>query len=109
MGLIIAGGVDQFVGVMLGGRIGFADVLALALRGEYIGDPDSFDLDGDGNPDMVDLVTGTLTFEWAPDEHFVIRLDNRIDYSNVPFAVVGPNDSRDVNFSTILGVVAHSD
>jgi len=89
---------DQLWGVMAAGRVAFPPFVALALRGEYIGDPD----DGTG------LVTGTFTFEVTPNENIVLRLDNRVDVSTEDDFQDPDGRPSETVFSTILGVVVRS-
>lgn len=91
----------QLWGVMLAGRLGLSDHLGLALRGEYIGDPD----DGSG------LVTGTATLEVTPTENLIIRLDTRVDAvtdEGAGFQDPSTGDIDEAAFTSILGVVVRS-
>ncbi len=95
------GSYDQLWGVMLAGRLGLSDHFGLALRGEYIGDPDT----GSG------LVTGTATIEVTPTENIVIRLDNRVDAvtdEGDGFQDPSTGDIDEAAFTTVLGVVVRS-
>jgi len=89
---------DQLWGVMAAGRVAFPPFIALALRGEYIGDPD----------DDTGLVTGTFTFEVTPTENIVLRLDNRVDVSTEDDFQDPDGRPSETVFSTILGVVVRS-
>ncbi len=89
---------DQLWGVMVSGRLRFPPYVALGLRGEYIGDPDT----------DTGLATGTFTVEVTPLEHLVLRLDTRVDVSTQDdFQDPDGNPSETV-FSSILGVVVRT-
>jgi hypothetical protein len=90
---------NQLWGVMLSGRLRFPPFVALALRGEVIADPD----------DRSELITGTFTLELTPIEHLVIRLDNVLDVATDDRFQDRNELPSSTVFSTILGVVVHSD
>ncbi len=98
----------KFYGVMLSGRYALDDVWALALRGEYIGDPDGY-LTGTGNTDVA-LATGTLTIEAKPTANLILRLDTRGDFAldGTPSKDLFQKEVRDTKSNQItstLGVV----
>lgn len=90
---------DTLAGGMITGRLAIIPELAVAARGEYIGDPD----DGSG------LVTGTLTLEALPDPHLIIRLDTRLDVATDDRFVDTNSQPTDTVVSSVLGVVVRSD
>lgn len=92
-------GYTTIAGGMLGAQYRIIPELALALRGEvlYFEDTDET------------LTTGTFTIDVQPDPHLVFRLDNRLDVSSYDQFVDNDGQASDIAFSTILGVVAHSD
>jgi Putative beta-barrel porin-2, OmpL-like. bbp2 len=104
-------GVNWF-GLMGGVRYAFTNAFAVAARGEYLRDSDGTvtsrsDLDLSGVE--IDLVSGTLTLDLAPEDNLVIRLDNRLDWSN---REIFPKQVRDLTgqmFTTTLGVVVKTD
>jgi hypothetical protein len=92
----------DWYGVMVGARYAFSDMFALAGRAEYLGDPHGH-VTGFG--EKIDLVSGTLTLDLLPAEFLVVRLDNRLDWSNKQ---IFPKDVRDLQgtmVTTTLGVV----
>ncbi len=86
-------------GAMLSGCLKFPPLVHLALRGEVIADPD----------DDWQLLTGTFTVGVTPVEHLVIRLDNRLDYATDARFQDRQYQPSEVAFSSVLGVVVHSD
>jgi Putative beta-barrel porin-2, OmpL-like. bbp2 len=105
----------EWWGVMLGARYSFVEQFAVAVRGEYLADPDAYGTGiaklyapTDPNvppPSDVKLVTGTLTLDYRPSEYLILRLDNRIDWSNKE---IFPKSVRDLSGTlptTTLGVV----
>ena len=92
-------GYTTIAGGMIGAQYRFIPEFALALRGEvlYFEDTDE------------SLTTGTFTIEVAPDPHLVFRLDNRLDVSSYDQFVDNSGQPTELVFSSILGVVAHSD
>ncbi|AKF09756.1 porin [Sandaracinus amylolyticus] len=92
-------GYTTIAGGMIGAQYRFIPEFALALRGEvlYFEDTDE------------SLTTGTFTIEVAPDPHLVFRLDNRLDVSSYDQFVDNSGQPSELVFSSILGVVAHSD
>ncbi|QQR88718.1 MAG: porin [Myxococcales bacterium] len=89
-------------GVMVGARYSFVDSFALALRGEYFSDKDAFLL---GVADL-DLITGTLTLDYQPSKHLIIRLDNRVDMASNNIYPRGTNQLEQLSVSSVLGLVA---
>ena len=102
-------------GVMLGARYSFVEQFAVAARGEYLADPDAYGTSvatlfppTDATtqaPSNVKLVTGTLTLDYRPADYLILRLDNRIDWSN---KMIFPKSVRQLTGTmptTTLGVV----
>ncbi|MCB9597125.1 MAG: outer membrane beta-barrel protein [Sandaracinaceae bacterium] len=89
---------DQLWGVMLSGRLRFPPYVALGLRGEYIGDPDT----------DTGLVTATATIEVTPMEHLILRLDTRVDVSTEPDFQDPSGAPSETVVSSILGVVVRT-
>jgi len=102
-------------GVMLGARYSFVDEFAIAARGEYLDDPDAYGtnvanlfppIDASTQPPSnVKLVTGTLTLDYRPADYLVLRLDNRIDWSNKMIFAKSVRQLTGVMPTTTLGVV----
>jgi hypothetical protein len=105
----------EWWGVMLGARYAFVDEFALAARGEYFSDPDAYatgvatlfaPTDATTPPPKdVKLVTGTLTLDYKPVDYLILRLDNRIDWSNKQIFPKSVRELSGVMPTTTLGVV----
>jgi len=95
-------------GVLLGGRVAVVDEFGIAARGEYVADPDGY-LSGyfDRNEE-IKLVSGTLTLELLPADFLTVRLDGRLDWSNKQIFNKEIRDLTGTQFTTTLGVVAHT-
>jgi hypothetical protein len=98
----------SWYGVMLGARVAIVDEFGIAARGEYVHDSHGFvQVD---YPDIeMDLVGGTLTLDFLPADFLTIRLDNRIDWSSRQIFNKDIRDRAGQQFTTTLGVVAHTD
>ena len=83
------------------------DHWGIAGRGEYLRDPKGF-LTGYDNEE-ISLVSGTLTIEALPADFLTIKLDGRIDWSNKEIFQQDIRDLTGKQFTTTLGVVAHTD
>ncbi|MCA9531365.1 MAG: outer membrane beta-barrel protein [Myxococcales bacterium] len=105
-------GASAAVGVDVG------DHWALALRGEYLGDPDglaglgTFADETDDAPAVSlpakRLGTGTLTVRYSPVPQLVITLENRVEVASADiFSTRSGPGASDVHFATILGVSGH--
>ncbi len=91
------------------------DQFAIAARGEYLDDPDAYGTNiatlfaptdpATPAPRDVKLVTGTLTLDYRPSDYLIIRLDNRIDWSNKKIFPKSVRDLTGVMPTTTLGVV----
>lgn len=102
-------------GVMLGARYQFIEQFAVALRGEYLADPDAYGTGiaklfapTDPNtpaPSDIKLLTGTLTLDYRPADFLILRLDNRIDWSNKQIFPKSVRDYTGTMPTTTLGVV----
>lgn len=102
-----ADGDKTWYGASLAGRLGLTDQVGVALRGEYLGDPDGWVW---GTNDNF-VLTGTGTIEYMPYEggNLVIRLDNRFEKSDTSIFVDRDGGSTDTWFQSVLGVVVHTD
>lgn len=97
----------NYYGVLLGARVAVVEQFGVAARGEYFRDEAGF-LSGHSDVKM-DLVGGTLTLDYLPSDFLQIRLDNRLDWAS---RTIFNKDIRDLvgtQFTTTLGVVAHTD
>jgi len=97
---------SPYFGVLLGARVAIVDEFGIAARGEYFRDTHGFI-----NPYTVtqNLVGGTLTLDYLPSEFLTIRLDNRLDWSDREIFNKSIRDHVGNQFTTTLGVVAHTD
>jgi hypothetical protein len=105
----------EWWGVMLGARYAFVDKFAVAVRGEYLADPDAYGTGiaklyapTDPNvepPTDIKLLTATLTLDYRPADFLILRLDNRADWSNKEIFPRSVRDMSGVMPTTTLGVV----
>jgi hypothetical protein len=105
----------EWYGVMLGARYQFVEKFGAALRGEYLADPDAYGTGiaklfapTDPNtppPSDIKLLTGTLTLDYRPADFLILRLDNRVDWSNKKIFPKSVRDLTGVMPTTTLGVV----
>jgi len=97
----------SYWGVLLGGRVAVFDSFGIAARGEYFSDLDGLATGKAGNE--VNLASGTLTLELLPADFLTLRLDNRLDYSDRTIFTKEIRGETGYQFTTTLGVVAHTD
>lgn len=98
----------DYFGVMLAARVAVIDELGLAMRGEYFRDNGGFLVLQ--RPEIKkDLVGGTFTIDYLPADFLTIRLDNRLDWSSHEIFDKSVRDQTGTQFTTTLGVVAHTD
>jgi hypothetical protein len=94
----------QWWGGMIAARYGFSDAFGIAARGEYFHDDDGLMTKvPPGN--TVDIVTGTLTLDYRPGKNLILRLDNRLDWSNHTIFQKGIRGLSGTLPSSTLGVV----
>jgi hypothetical protein len=127
----------DWFGVSLAGRYRFLDMWGVAVRGEYLSDPEHFLCNAQRarfgtaglcraagivpiseaeqlGQNLTAIGQGfaissfTLTLEALPVDHLVIRLDGRYDTANAD-VFVGTNEQRADQITTTLGVVATTD
>ena len=98
------GNSGKFYGASLAAGYRFVDEFGLALRGEYLADPDGLIW---GQKDM-NLITGTLTADYRPVPNLVLRLDNRIEKADQEIFTDRDSDATDIWFQSVLGVVVTS-
>lgn len=99
-------GDNAFFGASLAARLALTDEFAVALRGEYLGDPDGVIwLQNDNN---VLTGTGTLEFKPGASGKFIIRLDNRFEKSDKNIFTDRDGAGTDTWFQSVLGVVVTS-
>ena len=97
----------NYFGVLLGARVAVSDQFGVAARGEYFRDTNAFI-----NPysqNAQNLVGGTLTLDYLPADFLTIRLDNRFDWSSRKIFNKEIRDLVGSQFTTTLGIVAHTD
>jgi hypothetical protein len=101
-------------GAMLGARYAFVPQFAVAARGEYLSDPDAYATNvaalfppPPNTPPVSDvqILTGTLTLDYRPADYLILRLENRIDWSNKQIFPKSVRDFTGVMPTTTLGVV----
>ncbi|MBV1858881.1 MAG: porin [Nannocystaceae bacterium] len=75
----VSGAYNQSIwyGASLGARYALTPKFATAARGEFYQD-----LDGFTTPVPLMLGTGTMTFEFAPTDMLVLKVDSRYDHAN---------------------------
>lgn len=102
-------------GLMVGARYSFVEQFAVAARGEYLADPDAYGTNvgtlfapTDPNtppPKDVKIASATLTLDYRPADYLILRLDNRIDWSNKEIFPKSVREFTGVMPTTTLGVV----
>ena len=104
--------------MLLGARVAIVDQFGVAARGEFFHDSNGFvsgyaaHVDDNGvliPATVMNLVGGTLTLDYLPSDFLTIRLDNRHDWSSREIFNKGLRDHVGQQFTTTLGVVAHTD
>jgi hypothetical protein len=98
----------DYFGVMLAARVAIIDEFGIAARGEYFRDNGGF-LVKERQDVHKDLAGGTLTLDYLPSEYLTIRLDNRLDWASHEIFTSSIRDPKGTQFTTTLGVVAHTD
>lgn len=98
---------SSYYGVLLGARVAILDEFGVAARGEYFHDSHGFINPYPDNPQ--DIWGGTLTLDYLPADFLTIRLDNRFDWSSREIFTQSIRDQVGSQFTTTLGVVAHTD
>lgn len=96
----------SYYGALLGARVAVVDQFGVAARGEYFHDSAGTI---SGYPAAMDLFGGTLTLDYEPSDYLTIRLDNRFDWAARQIFRQGVRDQAGSQFTTTLGVVAHTD
>jgi hypothetical protein len=97
---------SSYYGVMAAARVAVVDEFGVALRGEYFHDSAGF-ISGFGQYSM-NLASGTLTLDYLPSDFLTIRLDNRYDWASRQIFNKDIRDTTGSQFTTTLGVVAHT-
>ncbi len=97
----------KWYGVLVGARVAVVDQFGVAVRGEYFRDTNGFI---NLYPKYAqNLFGGTLTLDYLPSEYLTIRLDNRLDWSSREIFNKAIRDTTGTQFTSTLGVVAHTD
>jgi len=94
----------SFYGVMFGARYAISDQWGIAGRGEYLNDQDDL-LMGFEEGNEVQAASGTLTLDFAPNDYMLVRMDNRLDWSNREIFQKSVRDASGTMVTTTLGVV----
>jgi hypothetical protein len=98
---------SSYYGVMLGARVAVVEQFGVAARGELFHDSAGFI---SGYPQYsMNLVGGTITLDYLPSDFLTIRLDNRYDWASRQIFNKDMRDTAGSQFTTTLGVVAHTD
>jgi hypothetical protein len=97
----------SYYGVMVGARVAVLDTAGIGARGEYFHDPKGF-ISGYADEEM-NLVGGTLTIDYSPADFLKLSLDNRLDWASKQIFDKELRDKGGYQFTTTLGVVAHTD
>jgi len=98
---------SSYYGVLVGARVGIVDQFGVAGRFEYFHDSHGF-INSHADYEQ-DLVGGTVTLDFLPADFLTIRLDNRLDWSSRQIFDKAIRDRVGSQFTTTLGVVAHTD
>ncbi|MCC6900119.1 MAG: outer membrane beta-barrel protein [Polyangiaceae bacterium] len=104
---------EKWYGAALLTRMQLSESWAVALRGEYLADPDgralSYTLPGGARLEDTALASATFTVEVKPTDNLILRLENRgdfvLDASDKQIFREKVRDSSDKLFTTTLGVV----
>jgi Putative beta-barrel porin-2, OmpL-like. bbp2 len=94
----------SWYGASLALRQGLSDKVGVGARAEVLCDPNG-QISAPNAADLT-LMTGTLTFDYAPAKNLLIRLDNRADFANRAVFPKGLGDADRLQLTTTLGVVA---
>ncbi len=94
----------SFYGIMAGARYGITDQWGIAGRAEYLNDDDDL-LMGFEEGNHVKAASGTLTVDFAPTNNLLVRLENRLDWSNREIFPQSVRDASGTQVTTTLGAV----
>lgn len=97
----------EWWGLMAGVRYAITEKVGIAGRGEYVSDPEGFATGFAGYD--IGLASGTLTLDYAPSSLFLIRLDNRLDWSTRKIFTNSVRDASGTLVTSTLGVVVTTD
>lgn len=87
-------------GASLAAGLALTDEFGLALRGEYLIDPDLF-ISGA----YKGLGTLTFTVDYRPIKNVIIRLDNKLEIASRDIYAAGTSDVQNTWFASTLGLV----
>lgn len=90
---------SSYYGASLAAGFDLTETFDAAVRVEYLADPDLF-ISGA----YESLITGTVTLDYQPVDHVIIRLDNRFESASDP-VFPGSDGIEDAWFATTLGLV----
>jgi hypothetical protein len=98
---------QKWWGAMLGARYLLSHGFAVAARGEYYHDEDGLTTGSvDGIPiGAANIFTGTLTVDYLPTKNLLLRLDNRVDWSDKQIFPKNIRDRDGTLVTSTLGVV----
>jgi hypothetical protein len=90
-------------GVALAGRYAIDDRAGIGARGEYFSDRDGYVTRNAGTE--INLLTGTLTFDYSPAPPVKFMLDGRVDWSNRQIFPKSVRDLTGTSFTATLGAI----
>ncbi len=96
---------EVYYGALLGARVAVIEEFGIAARAEFFHDPKGF-ISGYAIP--MNLVGGTLTLDFLPADYLTLRLDGRLDWAERQIFDKSIRDKTGTQFTTTLGVVAHT-
>ncbi|HYQ16105.1 MAG TPA: outer membrane beta-barrel protein [Polyangiaceae bacterium] len=96
----------SYYGVLLGARVAIVDEFGVAARGEYF--HDEAGALTNYSQYSINYVGGTLTLDYLPSDFLTIRLDGRYDWASRQVFNKDLSDTTGSQFTTTLGVVAHT-
>ena len=95
-----------FFGASLAARLALTDEFGIALRAEYLGDPDGRIWGTKDNNVLTG--TGTLDFKPGASGKLIIRWDNRFEKADTKIFTGRDGSGKDTWFQSVLGVVVTS-
>lgn len=95
------GSAANWLGIAAYGRYAIDDRRAVAVRAEHFRDPDN---GISGTPQT--LTEGTVTYEYHPVEHLILKIEGRRDHSTAPVFRKGENASSRNETILVIGAVA---
>jgi len=93
----------SWLGASLAGRLALSEDFRVALRGEFLSDPDG----GLFGPEDTTVMTGTLTLDWNAfgSQNAIVRFDARFDNSSEDIFLDGDGAATGSWMQGVVGVV----